>query len=391
MRPGIAALVAAFVLSQFYRAFLAVLAPSLRADLGADPSTLSLASGLWFLVFAAMQIPVGALLDRVGPRRTSALLFALGGGGGAALMALATAPWQVLAAMSLIGAGCAPVLVSAYYIFAKVYPPRVFATLAGAMIGVGSLGNILSSAPLSWAVEEWGWRQALGGLAVVTLLVALALGLLMRDPPASEDDRSGSVLDVLRLRALWPLLPLLLALYAPSAGIRGLWAGPYAESVFGAGPQAIGTVTLVMGLAMVAGNFAYGNADRLLGTRKTVALAGNAVGLFALTALALGLAGSLTAATALFAVVGFFGASFPLVLAHGRSFVPEHLTGRGVTLLNLFGIGGVGVGQFATGAIYDGVAGSGSEAAAYQAIFLAFALALAVGMACYAFSRDRTD
>ena len=56
MRAGIACLVLAYVLSQFYRAFLAVLSPVLIADLGMTPEQLASASGLWFLAFALMQI-----------------------------------------------------------------------------------------------------------------------------------------------------------------------------------------------------------------------------------------------------------------------------------------------------------------------------------------------
>ena len=52
---------------------------------------------------------------------------------------------------------------------------------------------------------------------------------------------------------------------------------------------------------------------------------------------------------ALLAGVGFFGASFPMVMAHGRAFLPPHLTGRGVSLINLFGIGGAGLMQIITG------------------------------------------
>ncbi len=68
MRAGIAALILAYVLSQFYRAFLAVLSPVLKADLGLTADDLAAASGLWFLAFALMQIPVGEALDRIGPR-----------------------------------------------------------------------------------------------------------------------------------------------------------------------------------------------------------------------------------------------------------------------------------------------------------------------------------
>lgn len=121
MRLGIAVLLAGYVLSQFYRAFLAVLAPVLGAEIGATPDDLARANGIFFLTFAAMQIPVGAALDRVGPRRTAAALVAVGAAG-AAVMALARGPLAVDAAMALVGVGMSPVLMSLYYLFARVYP-----------------------------------------------------------------------------------------------------------------------------------------------------------------------------------------------------------------------------------------------------------------------------
>ena len=167
VRAGIAFLVAGYVLSQFYRAFLAVLAPVLKAEIGATASDLALSSGIWFSIFALMQIPVGIALDRIGPRLTVSVLLALGGGGGALVFALAGGPWAIHLSMALIGIGCSPVLMAAYYIFARIYSPAVFGTLAGAVIGFGSLGNILGAAPLSALVEAVGWRAALWGHAAV--------------------------------------------------------------------------------------------------------------------------------------------------------------------------------------------------------------------------------
>ena len=80
MIPGIVALLLAYVLSQFYRAFLAVLTPILKADLGVTAADLASASGWWFLAFAAMQIPIGSALDRIGPRLTAGVLMAMGPG-----------------------------------------------------------------------------------------------------------------------------------------------------------------------------------------------------------------------------------------------------------------------------------------------------------------------
>jgi len=391
VRAGIAFLVAGYVLSQFYRAFLAVLAPVLKAEIGATASDLALSSGIWFLIFALMQIPVGIALDRIGPRLTVSVLLALGGGGGALVFALAGGPGAIHLSMALIGIGCSPVLMAAYYIFARIYAPAVFGTLAGAVIGFGSLGNILGAAPLSALVEAVGWRETLVGLTAVTLGVALALFLFVKNPPRADmpSTGSGSLLDLLRVPGLWAILPLMAVAYAPAASIRGLWAGPYLSQVFGADAAQIGTSTLVMALAMVAGNFAYGPLDRLFGTQKWVVFTGNLLSAAMLGLLAAFPATGVWGATALLAALGLFGASFPAIMAHGRSFFPPHLVGRGVTFLNMFGIGGAGILQFSSGGFERWVqAGGATPAASFSALFLFFLVPLLIGLALYLFSRD---
>jgi len=380
----------AYVLSQFFRAFLAVLSGPLERDLGATPDDLAFASGLWFLVFAAMQIPVGWALDRVGPRRTAAVLLLIGGGGGAALFAVATTPAHVSLAMALIGVGCAPVLMASYYIFARQFPPAKFATLAALMLGVGSVGNLVASYPMAFAAETVGWRVALWGLAAISGVVAAGIAVLVRDPERITGDARGSVLDLLRMPVLWAILPLMFVAYAPSAALRGLWAGPYLRDVFGLDTGAVGQATLVMGVAMIAGTLTYGPLDRMVGSRKWVIFGGNLMAALALLALILWPDRSLALSVALLAVIGFAGASFPVIVAHGRAFIPAHLAGRGVTLLNLFGIGGVGVAQFVTGPLHATVAAQGALAG-HVAIFALFAGALALGLAVYLFSRDSMD
>lgn len=392
MKRGLFVLILAYVLSQFYRAFLPVLAPVLQADIGATPADLSFAAAVWFITFAAMQIPIGAALDGIGPRRTASVLFAFGAGGGAFVFSLAQSPLHVTLAMTLIGIGCAPVLMSGYFILARGFSVAVFATLAGAMIGIGSLGNLAGSAPMAWAVTSFGWRETMQGLALVSLLIAFVIFALVRDPVRVITDQKGSVLDLLKMPALWPIFALMFVNYAPAASIRGLWAGPYVADVFAASTQTIGHVTFAMGIAMIIGNFAFGPMDRLFRTRKWVVLGGQGLGLVAMLGLFVLPDRNLLLSTGLLAAVGFSGSCFPVLIAHAKAFVPSHLTGRGVTLLNLFGIGGAGVAQFVTGPIHSfGVSHFKQAHDPYILIFAFFAMLTTVGMIAYLFSRDRTD
>jgi len=387
---GLIWLCLAYVLSQFFRAFLAVLSEVLAQDLGAAPDALATASGLWFLSFAAMQIPVGWALDRVGPRRTSSVLLLIGGGGGAALFALATTSLHIKVAMALIGIGCSPVLMASYFIFAHEYPPAKFATLAALMLGVGSVGNLVASYPTALAADLIGWRGTLAGLSILSAFVAIGLFFAVRDPEQDHGDAQGSLFDLLKMPVMWAILPMMFASYAPAGALRGLWIGPYLTDIFGLNTSQIGQATLVMGIAMIAGTLAYGPLDRVLGTRKWLIFGGSTLCGTALLMLTLIPANSVLVSVGLMAAVGFFGASFPVMIAHGRSFFPPHLVGRGVTLLNLFGIGGVGLMQLASGRIHEQMAG-GPAIASYQALFGFFAGALLVGLVFYLFSRDSLD
>lgn len=388
MNAGIFLLGLAYVLSQFFRVFLAVLAPVLERDVGATPDDLAFASGMWFLAFAAMQIPVGWALDTVGPRRTAGWLLLAGGCGGAAVFALATSPAHIDIAMALIGVGCSPVLMASYYIFARDHPPAQFAVLASLMVGLGSVGNLVASYPMALAEETIGWRASLWALGGISACVALGTLVLVKDPIRIIGETKGSLAELFRLRALWFIFPLIGVSYAISIAVRGLWIGPYLADVFGADTATIGRATLIMGLAMIAGTLAYGPLDKALRSRKWMIAGGSFAALIAAVVLIIIPSQSAGLSIAMMCAIGFFGATYPVIMAHGRSFLPPHLIGRGVTMLNLFSIGGVGLLQFLSGNVFSSAVPAATASDPFVAVFTLFAMSLAVGLVIYLFSSD---
>ncbi|MDV2964741.1 MFS transporter [Nitratireductor aquimarinus] len=391
---GLAALAIGYVLSQFYRSFLAVLTPALTSELGATKAQLSMASGAWFVSFALMQFVVGVSLDRYGPRRTAAFLLAACGGGGALLFAMAPGPWAIILAMVLNGAGCSAVLMASVFIFAKTFSPARLTILISWLIAFGTMGNVVGSAPMAAAAEAFGWRGVMAGLGGFTILTGIAIQFLVRDPEADTQAAREAgfgfrgYAELLKLRVLWPILPLTALNYAPAAGIRGLWAGPYLADVYNADALLIGQVTLFMALAMSAGSFVYGPLDVFFKTRKWVAVGGNLIGLMAIVLLAFMPVSTIFITTVVFVVIGVCGASYGLLMAHGRAFVPAHLTGRGVTLLNFFSVGGAGVMQFLTGGVVAASVVPGDPVAAYQTLFIFYAVLIALSLAIYLACRD---
>jgi sugar phosphate permease len=390
---GIAALAIGYVLSQFYRSFMAVLTPVLTTELGMTKVDLSVASGAWFATFALAQFAVGIWLDHFGPRRTASIMLAVFAGCGTLLFSVATAPWMVIAAMALIGLGCAPILMSVIFIYARNYSPARLAVLASWTIAFGTAGNVIGAAPLAAAAEAFGWRPAMVALGFITVATAAAVFAFVRDPAKPEGVAAASsglsgYAELFKLRVLWPIMPITALNYAPATGIRGLWSGPYLADIYGADSLVIGEVTMFMALAMVGGAFLYGPLDNIFRTRKWVAVVGNTVTVLTLAYFAMHPMPGIAAATLLLIVIGLAGGSYGLLMAHARAFVPAHLTGRGVTLMNFFSIGGVGAMQFATGGVVTAYSVPDEPVSGYVALFAFYALMLGLALLIYLFSRD---
>lgn len=385
----------AYTLSQFFRAFLAVIAPELGRELALSAADLGNISAIWFAVFALAQFPVGAALDRIGPRRTVPVLM-LSAVLGTLLFARATSRFDCLVAMGLIGLGCSPVYMGALYVFGRLYPVSRFALLTSVLLGLGSAGNLLGATPLAWAAGAFGWRTTFLWISAATLVSAALVLILVSDPPKVErpdgttQSLIGGLVEIVRNRALWPLIPVTATSYAIIAGERGLWIGPYLADVHGLDPVTRGNVVLIMAIAMSIGALAYGPLDAWLGTRKWLVVGGNMLSGLGFVALWLFPRLDLAPLTALIAAIGGIGMTYGVLMAHGRSFLPAHLLGRGITFLNFLFIGGAVVLQPASGAYVEALKSRGLPPAdIYANLHLAFGLVLLAATAVYLWSKEK--
>jgi predicted MFS family arabinose efflux permease len=378
-----------YILSQFFRAFLAVVAGDLGRDLALGPADLGSLAAAWFWAFAAAQLPLGYALDHAGPRRTLALTM-IPAVAGAALLAMAGGKLAALIAMALIGLGCSPILMAGYYILARLYPVRQFALVSSLLLGFGSLGDPLSATPLTLAIAAFGWRGTMLAIAAVTAASVVLVWFVLRDPPPPPrgGPRMPFVAGILRIagiRALWPMLPLVLVGYGVVIAIRGLWIAPFLETVHGFDAVARGHVALAMGLAVGLGAVAYGPAERWIGSPKPTVLAGSLIAGSVLLVLAT--AGNRSAMVAILslAALGFFGLTYGILMVHARAFIPAQLLGRGVTFLNLVFMAGAGLVQSASGRFVQWAGTQGLTAeATYGRLHFAFAVLLLAAAAIYA-------
>lgn len=181
--------VLAYTVAVLQRTSLGVAGITAAERFGASASVLATFAVLQLLVYAGMQIPVGVLLDRFGPK----LLIVLGGiimAAGQALLAFSTSLGGAVVARVLVGAGDAMTFVCVLRLVASWFPPNRNPLMAQLTGLIGQLGQILSAIPLVRLLHGPGWAPTYLLAAATGVLVVLVSALLIRnEPPGVHTDQ----------------------------------------------------------------------------------------------------------------------------------------------------------------------------------------------------------
>ena len=329
-----------YFLSFGLRTVNSVIATDLAADVGLSAQGLGLLTSTFFLSFAAMQLPLGMLLDRFGPRRVEALLL-LVAAAGCLLFATGATLAPLTAARALMGAGVAPCMMASFIAFTLWFPAARLPLVNALFLSLGACGALAATGPVEWLLGFAGWRELFIGIAVFAVLLAALLWRVVPEHSTSDESAPARALlrgvaQVLRSRYFWSLAPITALSQGVFLAAQGLWAGPWLRDVAQLDRAAAASVLTFMSLAIVLGFAASGTiADRLARrgvTPLAVAMAGMAGMLATLAVLA---SGTREAVTLTWAAFGFFGTAGTLCYAALSQHFPRALAGRANTALNL--------------------------------------------------------
>lgn len=380
------ALTGAFAMSQAYRTVAAIMAPPLQAEFGLSAQALGVFAGTFHLAFGALQLFMGIGIDLHGVRRTVLAAFPLTIAG--ALLSASTSHFGVLVlAQVLIGIGCAPAFLVCTVFVARHFPASRFATLSGAVLGIGGIGMLATGTPLAWLIEASSWRVGFLVLAACSLLAWLAVLWLVHEPgddgtpPRRESLRSA----VSGFGALF-LLPHTLGIlalasvtYAAFITWRGLWIGPLLIERHGFSLVMSGNVAIAMSVASMIGAPLIGRLDPGTRTRRLwiIACTLASAALFAVLAVNPGAAFDVAGAI----VYGLLSGYIVLQYADVRVAYPAAMTGRAMAVFTMAMFLGVALMQWLTGLMASVAVSHGVDP--FLAVLGTIAALLAAGSALF--------
>ena len=182
------AVVFAYFVAVAERSSLGVAAIQAAERFDASAAELSFLTVMQLAVYAAMQIPVGVLLDRYGSKRlliVGGLLMALG----QFFVAAATVLPQAAVGRAVLGMGDAFTFISMIRVINNCYTGAAATKRTQLYANFGQLGQVFSALPFAYLLAHVGWSSAYLTLGLFALIGVVLTALIVRDSPDYDSDQ----------------------------------------------------------------------------------------------------------------------------------------------------------------------------------------------------------
>lgn len=320
-----------------------VMVSDLMHAFSANGGQLGLLAAVYFYAYSSVQIPVGILLDRLGPRRLLTIATLVCGSGA---LVFSSAHFLLVAALGrlLIGLGSAFAAVGCMHLCATWLPLRYFATLTGVMVTMGMLGAIGGQAPLSFMVSHFGWRETLFIFGTIGLVLSVTIWSFVRDNDLYHK-APGSQQKVGLFAGLKQILinkqNLIVATYgalmfAPTTTFGGLWGVPYLMAFYHLDRHIAATLVSMLFIGWVFGSPLFGMISDRLQRRKLSMIIGNFGALFTLIVILFVPGLPLFSLGTVLFCFGFFSSGFLPSFSIIREINPYRLNATSIGFMNTF-------------------------------------------------------
>lgn len=380
MRKGMVAalvfvsLAVLYFFSILHRVGIAVIAYDIMSEFHTDASLLGLMSSSYFFPYAFAQIPVGIMLDRIGIRKTVAILATIACAG-SLVFSFGSSIGMLSVGRALVGFGVGGFYISSLKAIAVWYKPGQFATLAGLLTAIGNIGGIVASSPLALLTLMMGWRGAFLVIFFLMSVFTVVAWFVVKDSDDSSFRSKSGILEDLKAvfsqREFIKIMFIPFFVYGFFISFQGLWGGPFLMDVYSMTKEAAGGYLMMIGIGFALGGPIAGYISDTVKRRKPILLAGQALSL-AFWVIMASFGGGL-AALPLYSIFFLLGLAFGfanIYMTISKELFHPGITGMALACFNTFNFVGAGIFQSLMGFMLDLTFGGARSFESYQLIFI---------------------
>jgi len=216
-------------------------------------------TAFYYYIYSPMQLPVGVLMDRYGPRNLLTLA-GLSCAVGIYLFASSYSLFVAEVGRFLVGFGSAFAFVGVLKLATIWLPPERFAMISGATMALGQVGAMTGAIALTSLVSHEGWKLASYFTAVAGVILTLLMYFIIRDRKAEESSDQGAtkqntmtlkhvilgMFQLLRRPQIWINGLVGCLIYLPTSVFAELWGIPYLKVAYHfTGIQAASVISMI--------------------------------------------------------------------------------------------------------------------------------------------------
>ena len=334
-----------YYMSYLFRTVNAIISPQLVSDVGLTPSALGFMTAAYFMTFAAVQLPLGIVLDKYGPRKVQAALLIVAAAG-AALFAVGTDAVTLIIGRGLIGLGVSACLMASLKANVLWFPKEKIPLVNGVIFAFGAIGALSTTVPLELLIQTVDWRTVFWWLTAISIASGLLILFVVPERPQApvelppgQSAFSAQMADLKLVYAsayFWRLAFMVFLHNGVFLSYQALWAAPWLRDVAGLDRSGVADAMFMFNIGMFVGVLSIGLvAERLqkLGIPTIVPAVAGIV--LSLVVQALFAAAWTDYAAILCLAFGYFGSTATLAYAVLNQKFPQKLTGRVNTAQNM--------------------------------------------------------
>ncbi|MHB1949498.1 MAG: MFS transporter [Gammaproteobacteria bacterium] len=346
----------------FLRISPSVMTPELMRTYDLTGAQVGNLSAFYYLAYTPMQLIVGLLMDRYGPRRLltfACLLCAFGS------YLFASGHGLLIAQIGrfLVGFGSAFAFVGALKLATIWLPPNRFALISGIITTLGVAGAMVGDILLRALVDGIGWQTTTFISAVSGLILAAILWTIIRDENKTDFLPHAHVVNfhdlllglwgILKNSQIWLVGLIGCLLYLSASAYAELWGIPYLDQARGFSKAESATANSMVFLGWAIGAPFWGWFSDYVGRRCLTIAISTFAALISVCLLLYVPGWSLTATGFLLFLLGFFTSVEIIVFALCREVSSIKVSGTSIAFTNMLIMIGGNVFQPVIGKILD--------------------------------------